>query len=420
MRKVIDDLTGNAAAFAMSCFTTSREEFERFLIGTKYYHTAARRRWNYLMPKPFFRYLSQANQLGKGSLFGVPTEVIAIAGKELYVDPAVHEQFKKFARKWLDIYAQSDEIINRLNSTRMATLQQRSSELKEQCIAGQEFVQDALCILDNPRTISGSGVSSSFMISNDPSRKCGISWIRWGCTGLGLQVERTRDRDFFRPEWPRTIGFCCVSVTVLSARHQLFILLLLFDILMIVYEAIAYRPWLMAVFIANEVCVVAILICFEQIDEIAQLQRQQQRYRERRERLAAKAQKARNDWTKVQRLFDLWNYRTQPFLRIMGKLHRTLEGLDRDACMPRMKDAEARRPSTIARDAQRLQWLQDTNERISDLDARLEGVDWASEDPLQHETRRRLGLLLQDAERSGDVLEWFRRRTTSDFAMCDG
>ena len=59
------------------------------------------------MPKPFFRYLSQANQLGKGSLFGVPTEVIAIAGKELYVDPAVHEQFKKFARKWLDIYAQS-------------------------------------------------------------------------------------------------------------------------------------------------------------------------------------------------------------------------------------------------------------------------------------------------------------------------
>ncbi|CAE7359938.1 nek8, partial [Symbiodinium necroappetens] len=358
MRKVIDDLTGTAAAFAMSCFTTSREEFEKFLIGTKYYHT------------------------------------------DLYVDPTVHQQFKQFVRKWLDIYAQSlldpdplrdgldaslascitveatcDEILARLANTRMSTLQQRSRELNEQCIAGQEFVQDALCLLDH-REISVA--SSSFMLSDDPSRKCGISWLRCGCTSLGLLVERTRDRDFVS-EWPQTFGFCCFSVTVLSGRHQLFLFLLFFNVLMIVYEAIAERPWLMGVFIANEVCVLAILICFEQIDEIAKLQRQQQRYRERRERLAAKAKSAREDWMKVQRLFDLWNYRTQPFLRIMGKLHRTLEGMDRDACMPRLKDVEARRPSTVAHEAQRLQWLQETNERIGELDARLEGVEWASE-----------------------------------------
>ena len=38
LREVIRKMTGNAVAFAMDCFKTRREEFEKFLVGSKLYH----------------------------------------------------------------------------------------------------------------------------------------------------------------------------------------------------------------------------------------------------------------------------------------------------------------------------------------------------------------------------------------------
>ncbi|CAJ1403632.1 unnamed protein product [Effrenium voratum] len=221
LREVIRKMTGNAVAFAMDCFKTRREEFEKFLVGSKLYHA------------------------------------------ELY-EAEMLEAFKRFVRKWVEVYAQSlldpdmlrqgleadlrscetleetcDTVLQRLTATKSVTLQQRSQELHEE-VRHSQNLQEALCIIDDAQQGQSMISSSSALASVDPSKKCGISWLRWGCTSLGLQLGRTRDRDFSH-EWPRTVGFGLGSVTVLSARHRLFLYLFIFDIIMILLEVEARR-----------------------------------------------------------------------------------------------------------------------------------------------------------------------------------
>lgn len=95
----------------------------------------------------------------------------------------------------------------------------------------------------------------------------------------------------------------------------------------------------MACVVANAVCVVSTLACFEQIDEIAQLQRRIDKYRRRNNQVQEEHREAKENWAKaseikkstafgnavrcnspllssccccpslVTRLHDLWNYR---------------------------------------------------------------------------------------------------------------
>ena len=65
--------------------------------------------------------------------------------------------------------------------------------------------------------------SGSFMLSDDPSRKCGISWLRCGCTSLGLLVERTRLSDWvagFQFQGCRVGKHPCEDVCTTRKQHD--------------------------------------------------------------------------------------------------------------------------------------------------------------------------------------------------------
>jgi len=236
--------------------------------------------------------------------------------------------------------------------------------------------------------------------------KCGVSWLRIGCNRkFGRQVSRTIDRDY-RREWPLTVSFCCGSITLLSRRHVNHLVYLLLDSGLIIYEGIFGQVVTGVLVSANLICVVSTLACFEQIDEIAQLQRRIHGYRQRSERVKEQHRKANENWTKVQQLHDLWNYRTQPFLIIMGKIHRALDNQDREYAraleLARRNDGAV----TDITPEQRLDWIKLANESLDCLDRKLGPIkDWTKDGqaPLDKEWKETIGRQLRDAERQEDV-----------------
>eukprot|EP00931_Biecheleriopsis_adriatica_P109848 TRINITY_DN84118_c0_g1_i1.p1 TRINITY_DN84118_c0_g1~~TRINITY_DN84118_c0_g1_i1.p1 ORF type:complete len:459 (-),score=90.91 TRINITY_DN84118_c0_g1_i1:121-1329(-) len=388
MKEIISNLTGNTTAFALTAFASSRSNFEKFIHDVKFYYA------------------------------------------DIYQDEVLLVEFKQFVNLWLKVYSQSllepcvlvqgldeeldaclsvqevcDSVADRVRKTQEVSLTYCNEELQSNLDEGQRTLQDARGALPSTPVspVAEGSIASSDVSSFREGQKCGFSWIRFKCAGCGLQVERTRDRNFVW-DWPLTIGLCIISVTVLSSRHAQHLSLLLLDIPFMVLSVSASKPFLTALFGVNLLCLLSILLCFEQIDEIAKLQRMQAVYKVKRKKLEAKAQRARDRWVKVQQLFDLWNYRTQPFLSIMGKLQRCLDSNDRYHShrppQERTKEAEL----------QRVRWLQCINQQLTALDQHLEAVPWTTEEAQDSVKRQMLGRQLREAEFEENIELWLSQQ----------
>lgn len=385
MQALCGKLTENATDFAQRSFDSKRDQFETFIRDVKHYY------------------------------------------KDLYVDPEILEQLRRFVKKWLRVFGQSlldpeplfrglDEEMSKCTSV---------TELCEKVTGRLTIIKDVTRIqmvpsdsymLNAPRRRNSLSLTDSVVeeaglqVSNEArqfvrqqppgpeggTRKCGVSWFRLGFNGhFGRQVERTRDGDFTRG-FPLTVSFCCGSLTILSRRHLNFLIYFLIDVILITLEALSGQVWSMLLVIANGMCVVSILACFEQIDEIAQLQRKIHCYTQRRDKVQEQHRKANENYDKILQLQDLWNYRTMPFLGIMSKVHRALE--DKDRKLDRAGGA------SLPGDDQRLEWFRLANESMEALDMKLGPVkDWTM--PVKHEWKETIGKQLRGAEHCENVDE---------------
>jgi len=411
MQDVAAKLTESATDFAFRTFDGSREGFEKFILDLNLYYGG------------------------------------------IYQDPQMLEELRRFMVKWLSVFSQSlldpltnpllqgveeelrkcknvaelcDKVTARLSklkvSTRLQLVPAESYVIPTPREGGVRSLED---LRSNPSSASvtpsvtpsvhtlPSSVTSSFAhmeeggtSASQQGGKCGVSWLRIGCNRkFGRQVSRTIDRDY-RREWPLTISFCCGSITLLSRRHVNHLVYLLLDSGLIIYEGIFGQVVTCVLISANLMCVVSTLACFEQIDEIAQLQRRIHGYRQRSERVKEQHRKANENWAKVQQLHDLWNYRTQPFLIIMGKIHRALDNQDREYA--RALELARRNAGAVTNitPEQRLDWMKLTNESLECLDRKLGDVkDWTREGqaPLDKEWKETIGRQLRDAERQEDI-----------------
>eukprot|EP00931_Biecheleriopsis_adriatica_P076644 TRINITY_DN50333_c0_g1_i1.p1 TRINITY_DN50333_c0_g1~~TRINITY_DN50333_c0_g1_i1.p1 ORF type:complete len:586 (+),score=98.73 TRINITY_DN50333_c0_g1_i1:92-1849(+) len=384
MQAVAAKLTESATDFAFRTFDGQREGFEKFILDLNLYYG------------------------------------------ELYKDPQLLEELRRFMLQWLTVFSQSlldattnpllkgaedefyaartlgelcDKVTGRLSRLKVST--------RMQLVPAESYV------LPTPRhTGSNLALEDGGDAEAEPARgKLGVSWLRLGCTGaFGRQVERTFDRDYVR-EYPVTVAFLCGSITILSRRHLNHLIYLLLDLGLIVYEGVIQQDYTMALVIANAICVLSTLACFEQIDEIAHLQRRIQGYRQRSERVKEQHQKANENWAKVQQLHDLWNYRTQPFLIIMGKIHKALDNNDREVARA-LEVAKRRGTAPETTCEQRLEWLQLANVSLLCLDKKLGNVaDWTKEGraPLDKEWKETIGRQLRDAEREENVEELIQK-----------
>jgi hypothetical protein len=381
MQVLCSKLTENATDFAHRSFDTKREQFENFIRDVKHYH------------------------------------------KDLYVDPEILDQLRCFVKKWLRVFGQSlldpeplfrglEEELNRCTTiTELCEkVTGRLTVIKDttriQMVASDSYMLNpptrsrGLSLTDSVIEEDGSGGPGGPVEPRPPTspsslRKCGVSWFHLSFNGrFGRQVVRTRDGDFTQ-SYPITVSFCIGSVTVLSRRHLNFLIYLLLDTLLVLVEGASAQVWSMLLVIANAVCVVSTLACFEQIDEIAQLQRKIDRYTQRRDKVMEQHRRANDNYDKILQLQDLWNYRTMPFLGIMSKVHRALEEkdrrLDREGHGVQDKD-------------KRLEWFRLANESIEALDMKLGPVkDWTM--PVKHEWKETIGRQLRGAEYKEDVDE---------------
>lgn len=200
--------------------------------------------------------------------------------------------------------------------------------------------------------------------------------------------------------YPITASFCCLSVTVLSSRHFSFLVYFLLDAGLIIVEASSQQLWTTFLVFSNMVCVVSILACFEQIDEIAKLQRRINSYRERNNEVQERHRQATDNWEKVTQLHDLWNYRTMPMLKLMGKVHRALEDKSRAL--------EIERREGGAPVDNRLDWFRLANESLEALNLKLGPVEQWTEpgrEALDSKWKETIGRQLRDAEHNEDIDE---------------
>lgn len=382
MQDVAAKLTESATDFAFRSFDTSREGFEKFILDLKLYYS------------------------------------------ELYMQEEMLEELRQFMLKWLVVFSQSlldpdtnpflkgieeefrrcstldelcDKVTGRLSRLKVSTRFSLMAPAESYALNNQAAIEDVERASQASQTSQDTGAVSS---------KCGVSWFRCRCNGkFGRQVARTRDGNYSR-EWPLTIAFCCGDVTILSRRHLSHLLYFVVDVLLIVYEILTHsQVYAMACIAANAVCVTSTLACFEQIDEIAQLQRRIHKYQQRKDQVQERHQEAKENWAKVQQLHDLWNYRTQPFLIIMGKIHRALDNQDREHARA-LELARRRGDDTIGDDEQRLEWIRMANQSLECLDQKLGSIqNWTKEGnaPLAKEWKETIGRQLREAERETEI-----------------
>eukprot|EP00435_Cladocopium_sp_Y103_P073071 s43_g42.t1 len=333
--------------------------------------------------------------------------------EDLYTDQESVQEFKRYVQKWFDIFAlslldpqvftkplvQGRSLVEALDAcstlteisdlcklwlklVSTITLEYRTTQLQNR--AQSIILMDAEGRPAGPSTATESlasyachvfGDSEGSEISalvTDPNRlRCGISWIHFGWTGVGLNDSKL----------PATYQCCILTFKVLSARHVLFLATFFFNLLFIAFEIVILKPFLLALFVINEVCVVCVLICFDQIDATQRAKHLAERAQRKKEQLEAKFGKARQEWDEVQGMLDLWNFRTYPFMSLLNKLQIAMDNQN-------LKDLRDQRADPVVR----VRWMRTINDGISSIDVCLqEQVDWTSIDEAASQQRRQTG-----------------------------
>jgi hypothetical protein len=376
MQVVCGKLTESATDFAGRAFTQSRERFEKFIMDIQRFY------------------------------------------KELYQDDLLVQELRAFIFKWFTTYCQSqldqdhnpsvaglkDELDKARTveevcacATRRLTMLKGGSRVglvpshSFQVPAHSRQARELAAIADDVEDGASLVSTGSAASVASTTRKCGVKWLGFGRTRCGRLGPRTGDgARAISTDWPLRVGFLCGSLTVLSRRHLNHLLYFVVDLLLIGWELFNQQTYTGLLVIANFACVISTLACFEQIDEIAKLQQRIAKYQTKSEKVKEDFKQATDNWEKVQQLHDLWNYRTMPFLAIMGKIHHALDDMDREIS------------HEGPRNDKRLKWLEHANQCLEALDQKL-GLanDWTK--PGNDEWKATIGRQLKNAERSDNV-----------------
>lgn len=350
MNDLCRKVTENANEFAVGRFNDKCDQFRRFLSSTKAHY-----RDLYTSPdmlEELRSFVTTWFRTFSGTLINPETNPLMMG---------VEKELRK-AKTPGDI---CDVALKRLSESKFAFQFQMPAETP--LIAGASSASrraSAQLLEEGGMTAAGDIVSAN---------KCGMSWLRCGkCRCCG--VERTSTVHGM----PVTVHFGCGSLKLLSRQHINLLCAFLVDLLLIAFEVWQGRWSSFTLIIVNECCVISLLACFEQINEIAQLERQIDQYKHRNEEVGKRRDEARANWEKVQQLHDLWLFRTLPCLSIMGKIHNHLadEDMARREAMSEGKVGDDPRPG----------FLRLANESLECLDRRLGTLDdWRKGGPLDEE-----------------------------------
>jgi hypothetical protein len=162
-----------------------------------------------------------------------------------------------------------------------------------------------------------------------------VSWLNCGkgqaCT---CQCRNNDSEDGF----PKTFGCVCVSLTVLSKEHFLLISTFWLGWITLALEIFEisssdnmnqgqYLTHSLGVVMAfvTQFCLIVMLIRFEQVDILQQLEREVKTLAKQNEAFEAQSARMKEFWSNCQQLTELWLYRTVPRLDLYKEIHSQLE-----------------------------------------------------------------------------------------------
>lgn len=352
---------------------------------------------------------------------------------EVYSDEEMVEELRKFVTMWFKTF--SGTLISSESNPVWAGVEedmQNCRTVGELCEAGIErvnrykiafkFQVPAEAPLIQERDDRGNDVENQ--------RKCGATWLRFYCCKKARRLLHDRPVTYAemcdanpdldscgarRTAWrslrhvtgcgcqrsptengmPFEFLFCCGKLRVLSGTHVKFMFNFFLDIGLLVFEAYNLRFVTFGLVFANWLCATSVLACFEQINDIAILEREITFFKERVVEVTAKNEKANKVWEQVKLMHELWKYRTLPTLGVMHRVTNHLE--DRVA---------HKRSGQAVQDTfdNPQEFLRFANQSIECLDQKLGSLEsWQSRtEPMMEEWKDTVGAQLTNIENTNE------------------
>jgi len=142
--------------------------------------------------------------------------------------------------------------------------------------------------------------------------------------------------------FPRTCGCICMSLSILSKEHLLLIFAFLFGWVTLAMEIFhmgaakkqeremnqgssTMHALGVAMAFVTQFCLIVMLIRFEQVDVLQQLEREVKTLATQNEAVEGQSARMREFWSNCQQLTELWLYRTVPRLDLYKEIHSQLE-----------------------------------------------------------------------------------------------
>lgn len=166
---------------------------------------------------------------------------------------------------------------------------------------------------------------------------CPCTW--WEC-GSGHK----RDVDA-QSGWPRQLSCGCCTLSILSRDHTILILGFLTGCVIFGLEFTIHsgsHALTLGATVFYEICLVVILVVFEDVDAVAKLDKDVEELSRESERIADRRQQMHEYWGAMQNMTDLWLHRTIPRLELLKEVQGYLEDAPDQDVLPFMANANAR------------------------------------------------------------------------------
>jgi len=186
-------------------------------------------------------------------------------------------------------------------------------------------------------TAIGTALSSYAWSFSETEQTCccqGISWLSCSCSKP--EIDEVVKDSMLTVGYPKVCTCCCCFHIVFLSREHIGLLFAFFLYAVMLYlelhadmfdPKMAHKHYSLCPLLIIEFCLFVVLVRFEDIDIVQQLQRECTSLIKEKARVEDQHQRMKEFWYQAQALTDLWLYRTVPRLNLYSEVQGFLDGL---------------------------------------------------------------------------------------------
>eukprot|EP00440_Ansanella_granifera_P050831 gb/GFBE01055091.1/.p1 GENE.gb/GFBE01055091.1/~~gb/GFBE01055091.1/.p1 ORF type:complete len:536 (+),score=158.55 gb/GFBE01055091.1/:1-1608(+) len=315
------------------------------------------------------------------------------------------KQFRRFCINWLNVFEEcsidpvncpkrvvtADELKRCTSIVEVADLCLERLRITEVRFISIQRDQDAQLIRKNKheyRRITDHSVRASAVLalpapsasSSAAASRLRSIWPSW--FALGGPKEFSFKSSPTQDKFPKEIRFGCGYLVILSFEHARLLLGIVAGLFLIMYDISGIfssrRIGLMSMadILVAEVCLIVMLIRFEELDIIQQLEREVKELARQNQQVEQQREKMTEFWSNAQQLTELWLYRTVPRLDLYKEVHSQLEDAPKEDLLTNISGA---------------------NQKLEDLDRQLGALEgWRKDGNVSSDDKKVFGKAINE------------------------